>query len=431
MQYSSLSQVSYPLYNSLSEFSFIKKIGKGAFSRVYLVRHTNGKYFALKHIEYGSLHKTDKNNIQNEIKIHKRISHPNIVKFYNYFFDEGDLFLVLEYCSDGNLFQKIHQRKKSSPFDIHSIFEQIVDGIDYLHKNKILLRDLKPENVVLDGDKAKLCDFGWAVEFNNLAWRKKEAGTFAYMSPESLLGQLQDTPSDVWSLGVLYFEMKTKDEVFSQKNPYNQVIEMKKNVIKFNDSFSTWEIDFVKNMLKFFPEDRTKIEDIKNLLNKKNSPKLNLNNYESSTTMSQKSIVDYKFNSFPKKIIKLEEYDLKKKSPQIKKQDVSQSSFLSPYKTNLKYYQSDIYTNKESLTTKTTQKDSFDKSSEYSIKKEVFCSNLTSVHNKDAHLNVLKSKYNVYNFKNNPNSYGLKNDHVGSYVQKSNSSIYLKYNILK
>lgn len=118
------------------------------------------------------------------------------------------LHIVLENADGGNLYKYLTNNFPLDLSRIRKIWSQIVDGIAHLHKKNILMRDLKPENVILDskGD-VKLCDFGWAARMTDESYRRVQGGTYIYMSPEALRGELQGLKSDVWSLGVLLFEL--------------------------------------------------------------------------------------------------------------------------------------------------------------------------------------------------------------------------------
>lgn len=99
--------------------------------------------------------------------------------------------------------------------EIRTIFCQVASAISHVHGRGYVLRDLKPENVLLDSQNCvKICDFGWCAPLDDLTFRSSRAGTLAYMSPESLCAQPQDQASDLWSLGVLLFEMFLNKEPF-------------------------------------------------------------------------------------------------------------------------------------------------------------------------------------------------------------------------
>lgn len=102
--------------------------------------------------------------LKREIQIQKRIRHPHILKLFQFFEDTSNVYLVLEYCENGSLFNYLKSKKKISEKEAFNYFFQTCLGIDYLHKRKILHRDLKPENLLLDKQgNIKVCDFGWLL----------------------------------------------------------------------------------------------------------------------------------------------------------------------------------------------------------------------------------------------------------------------------
>lgn len=92
-------------------------------------------------------------------------------------------------------------------------------AIEYIHSQEFVLRDLKPENVLIDNKTKliKICDFGWASSINDKEWLKEKAGTFVYMSPESLRSEIQGFESDTWALGILLYELFYNKEPFEGK----------------------------------------------------------------------------------------------------------------------------------------------------------------------------------------------------------------------
>ena len=114
---------------------------------------------------------------------------------------------LLEYIDNGNLFSFIKKNGPVSEKEALRIFQQIGNAVEFLHNNNMIHRDIKPENILLTKEKdAKLCDFGWCAELS-LGNRATFCGTFEYMAPELVKETPYDKAIDVWSLGILLFEM--------------------------------------------------------------------------------------------------------------------------------------------------------------------------------------------------------------------------------
>ncbi len=179
------------IFKSFSEIQFYKSknakqllIGKGAFSEVCLIYHRDNpeRFYALK-----KMHKKDATEIQyikREIEVHKNLSHPNIIKFFDYFEKGRFFYCILEYAAKGDLFDYL--KKKLLPKNIlMKLFYQICNAVKHLHDNDIMHRDIKPENIFLDENlNAKLGDFGWSAFYKENERRKSLCGTFEYMPPE-------------------------------------------------------------------------------------------------------------------------------------------------------------------------------------------------------------------------------------------------------
>ena len=226
-----------PRFNSLSQFHVYDEIGKGALSFVYLVTEkvTKTKY-ALKVIDIRSLPAEDHENIEKELAIHTRITHPNIVQLIDFFEEDDFVYLILEYCSKGNLFAYMNRKQQLPELTVKTIFNQVLSAVGYLHSQRIIMRDLKPENILLDRKgRVKLCDFGWASDLNDIVYRSIRAGTPAYMSPESLRSEPQDEKTDVWSLGVLLYELLYNKEPFKAHNDAQRLMLMKSRRIYFSN----------------------------------------------------------------------------------------------------------------------------------------------------------------------------------------------------
>lgn len=116
-------------------------------------------------MEPSKLTKSDLHNIKTEITIHRKLDHPNIIKFHDYIQKDNNVYLVLDFAENGNLYSYLHKRRQNLNADeVFNFFYQTCLAIQYLHQNDVLHRDIKPENLLLDKNhNIRLCDFGWAA----------------------------------------------------------------------------------------------------------------------------------------------------------------------------------------------------------------------------------------------------------------------------
>lgn len=190
-------------------FNFLTQIGSGAFGKVYKVSSkTTGQIHALKVLsknQITNLKLTDQ--LRNEIALLARCKHKNIVKLFCAFEDKGYIFLIMEMASEGTLYQKLKKMKKFDEQMVADYMTDIIRAVAYLHEMDppIIHRDLKPENVLLSGNILKLADFGWSNVKDD--YRNTFCGTPDYLSPEMIIGSGHSEKLDIWTLGVLMFEM--------------------------------------------------------------------------------------------------------------------------------------------------------------------------------------------------------------------------------
>ena len=257
-------------------------IGKGAFSNVYLYKDiiSEEKYsvkimekdFILKNL--GTLE-----IIYNEIDIQSRINHPNIIKLYNIYESSNIIYMIMEYLNNGNLYSLIRRKKGLNEIESYKYFSQIVNAIHFLHKNNIIHRDIKPENIILDNKyNCKLCDFGWSVILKDNSSRNTFCGTLEYMAPEIINNEKYDKSIDIWSLGVLLFEMIHGFNPFENNNNNNKNINLlidniKNKKFQFQKNISNECKDLIQKMLESNSNKRININDILNhpfMINNKN-----------------------------------------------------------------------------------------------------------------------------------------------------------------
>ena len=190
-----------------------KCIGKGSFSIVYLgKRLLDNIDIAIKEIDI-SRYKTNKkilNNIENEIKILNTIKknpHPNIVNCLDVVKIKDKIYIIMEYCENGDLSSIIGKPIKELYAQFY--FVQIASGLKYLFDNGIIHRDMKPKNILLTNRRKvlKITDFGFAKYNYNNNFFDTVCGSPLYMSPEIIKGEKYNNMSDLWSVGMILYEM--------------------------------------------------------------------------------------------------------------------------------------------------------------------------------------------------------------------------------
>jgi len=190
-------------------------IGEGGMGNVYLGEHTSiGRKVAIKSLRPElALNEEIRKRFKNEAKVMAKLQHPNIVGLYDYHEDESGLYLIMEYVEGVELAEKI--KSLNEPMDIDEakgVMLQILKAFAYAHENGIVHRDVKPANVLISTTgKVKVLDFGIAKivgnEQFNLTKDGSNVGTAYYMSPEQVQGKTLDKRSDIYSLGVAFYEM--------------------------------------------------------------------------------------------------------------------------------------------------------------------------------------------------------------------------------
>ena len=265
-----------PFYN-LQNFEFLKDskdnlitIGQGSFGKVFLVKHkqSNNKY-AIKVVNKEKLLLKNQtiNSIYKEISIHQTLIHPNIIRLYSFSEDQKNFYFIMEYAENGSLYNLIKFRKLSEE-ESYNYFIQVLSSLYFLHNHNLVHRDLKPENLLLNKDNnIKLCDFGLCTDVSfNL--RDTFCGTFEYMAPELLNNKPYNQSIDIWSLGILLYEMLHGYSPFKNNHKIIDLNEIHNNVnnedftIDFELNLSNECIDLIYNLLELDYNKRIKINEI-------------------------------------------------------------------------------------------------------------------------------------------------------------------------
>ena len=199
--------------NPKKNYTPIKLLGKGSFGSVYEAENIIFRNRVAMKIINKSDNDMDEKEILNEIDILKKLSHPNIVKIFEFYITKAHYYIVTEYCKDGELFSYI--KNKYSERQLAVLFYQIFSGLWYLHDNKILHRDIKLENIMISGKEKdhstdeelfwiKIIDFGTAKIFEKNKKEKDVVGSSYYIAPE-VLKQNYNEKCDTWSVGVILY----------------------------------------------------------------------------------------------------------------------------------------------------------------------------------------------------------------------------------
>ena len=196
----------------LDHYEVIRSLGKGGYGKVYEVKNKKtGEIRACKHLSKLNIQNLDK--FEREINILIKADHPNIIKLYEIFESQRSLYLVMEQCKGGEVFDRIieHIQNKQmySEKDAANMFLQLMSSIEYCHNQGICHRDLKPENLLYlnKGDEKdnpiKVIDFGLSQIFRERKLKTK-VGTAYYVAPEVLQGDYTQL-CDIWSAGVILY----------------------------------------------------------------------------------------------------------------------------------------------------------------------------------------------------------------------------------
>ena len=272
-----------PLINqnySIENFEYLRDfnnhriiIGKGGYGKLYLAKNKkDGKEYAIKNVSKEKMKAVglDALVIKREIDIHIRITHPHIIKLVSFSEDRYNYYMAMEFAQKGTLYKLIQQKRGMDENEAFHYFIQVASAIHFLHKHGYAHRDIKPENILIDKiGSVKLCDFGWCVNVSK-GERITFCGTYEYMAPEMINDEFYDMGIDIWSLGVLLYEMLhgyspfrahyfLKDDKSAMKEIFRNI---KTNNYTIDKKISEECIDLIDKLLTTDPKKRIKINEL-------------------------------------------------------------------------------------------------------------------------------------------------------------------------
>ena len=251
----------------------IQQLGEGSFGKAFLCkRESDDSLCVIKQILIEGMDKKEKDDVLNESIILAKLDHQNIIKFFEVFESNKPkhmVNIVTEYADGGDLSEKIKEKKnKNNNFtesEILDYFTQICLAIKHIHEKKIIHRDLKSGNIFLTKNGlVKLGDFGIAKRFQKTMDKAKTfIGTPYYLSPEIINGKPYDSKSDIWSLGVLLYEMMTFKMPFNANSlPMLSVKIMRGQYIPPPTIYTKDLRELVTKCLTVEPKNRPSIQEI-------------------------------------------------------------------------------------------------------------------------------------------------------------------------
>lgn len=206
-----------------NRYEIIRVIGEGGMANVYLAEDTILNRKVAVKVLRGDLSSDEKfvRRFQREALSASSLNHPNIVEMYDVGEDDGNFYIVMEYIDGKNLKQLLKRRGSLTVNEVIDIMLQLTDGIAHAHDSYIIHRDIKPQNIlILDSGLVKITDFGIATALNNaqLTQTNSVMGSVHYLPPEQASGKGATIKSDIYSLGILMYELLTGILPFKGEN---------------------------------------------------------------------------------------------------------------------------------------------------------------------------------------------------------------------
>ena len=278
---------------SLENYVLEKNLGKGAFGEVYLTKRKDNPNvkFATKKLDREQIEGSEAvKYLKNEIEIMQKLDHPNIVKFETIKKTKKHFYLIMEFCNGGELSKALekYQEKNGHPFTqeiVQHLMRQIIDAFKYIHGKKVIHRDIKLENILLNFEseedkedlnmmkaQVKIIDFGFACFINKSGLLYSTLGSPINMDP-IILKKLNssnkktrqlgyDQKADVWSLGTICYEMLIGRSAFDSQDMEELVEKVENGTYSVPTNLSKEVISFINGMLQYESTARLNCEQL-------------------------------------------------------------------------------------------------------------------------------------------------------------------------
>ncbi|XP_050209157.1 SNF1-related protein kinase catalytic subunit alpha KIN11-like [Mercurialis annua] len=251
-----------------SKYRFLKTLGIGTFGKVKLVKNiSTGKKYAIKIVKRDRIKdKSMEEKLMREINIMKQLNHKHIIRFYDVIESDTDIYLVLERARKGNLLDLINSKDggRVQEDEARKIFGQIIDAIEFCHENKVVHRDLKAENILMDSkNNVKVADFGFSVVKEKDQLLKTTCCSPFYAAPEILCKQFYGCEVDIWSCGVILYAMLCGKLPFEDESYPAAFKKIKSADFDLPGHLSSEAGDLISKILVVDPKKRFTISEIR------------------------------------------------------------------------------------------------------------------------------------------------------------------------
>ena len=294
------------------KYKFIKNLGSGSYGQVVLAEDRNKELFAVK--KFPLYDKSSYLSFKNEIKILKKIKHKNLIKIFDYYKDRSFIYLVMEYAPYGDLDNYIRSLKNKGKLisnnTIDNIISQVTEGIDYLHINNIIHRDIKTSNILVFNENLfKITDFGVSKSLEQNKYAYTNIGTPYYMAPEIICGKPYNYSVDYWALGCMIYKLLCNKYPFEARNIGALILKIKRGYFNLNEIPIKYR-NLISKLLKTNIYDRGDKKDVIKFLKS-----LVVNNIEDKVPYENKLVErvtpKIKNNISPNLLYKIEQHKLK------------------------------------------------------------------------------------------------------------------------
>ncbi|CAK8695443.1 5'-AMP-activated protein kinase catalytic subunit alpha-2-like [Clavelina lepadiformis] len=251
----------------LGHYLLGETLGVGTFGKVKIATHQiTGYRVAVKILNRKKLKSLDVvSKLKREIQNLKLFRHPHIIKLYQVICTPTDIFMVMEYVPGGELFDYIVKHGKLHENEARKFFQQIISGVDYCHRHKVVHRDLKPENLLLDArSNVRIADFGLSNMMSDGEFLKTSCGSPNYAAPEVVSGKLYAGPEvDVWSCGVILYALLCGTLPFDDEHIPTLFRKISSGVFEIPHYLDRNAAKLIQHMLKVNPMKRATIMEIR------------------------------------------------------------------------------------------------------------------------------------------------------------------------